>query len=336
MAYVSGRFEPLRRLAAASALCAGLIGLGAAAYGLVAGRAGYEVAAWAFTLGGVAVAALSLGAFCLLMYLHRLVDTLHRTYDRLIESNHALHRQSEWLKTIAESSSQSEWAKRLIFRERDHAYLRDSIYGLIVQQDWSGAEHLIAALAAEFGDDVEAARLRGELAKARASTAEERAAAALERFEQLCETRQWARAAQEIERMQALFPGNARIAGLVAELEDRHQAHKRQLLTHYDEAVRTQDFERAHDLLFELDKYLSPHEAAGLRHSARGVFRAKLHQLGVKFSLAINDKKFGEALETGQALIQEFPNTRYTREIRQMMPMLQRRATTATVDVALR
>ena len=127
-------------------------------------------------------------------------------------------------------------------------------------------------------------------------------------------------------REQGVSESDQRIVGLPRELDLRRQQYKRTLLKEYDEAVRTQNVDVAHRLLFRLDHYLAPNEAAALKESARGVFKAKLLQMGVEFSLAVTDKHFRRAIDVGERLIREFPNSRYAQEIHSTMPVLRQRA----------
>ena len=60
----------------------------------------------------------------------------------------------------------------------------------------------------------------------------------------------------------------------------------------------------------ELDMYLTPNEALALQEAAKDVFRTKLHNLGVQFAMAVSDKQWNHALEIGQQIIQDFPNSR--------------------------
>ena len=82
------------------------------------------------------------------------------------------------------------------------------------------------------------------------------------------------------------------------------------MLQSYGEAVRKKDVDRSIELLHELDIYLTPQEAAALQESARGVFRAKLHQMGVQFAICVTDERWSEAIRAGEDIVREFPNPR--------------------------
>lgn len=299
-----------------------------------AGAIGYGIFAWAvlddplgagWLSGGLAVLALGMLLFTHFALTHKAASNSYRSYDTLLDIAEQVRRQSDLLRTIAENSSLSEWAKRIVYREKDYEYLRDTIEGASVRQDWVSAERLIRELDEEFGMHEEAARLRDELGHARRATNEEKVAAAIERVDSLCEARKWDQAVRESGRLRTLFPDEPRIAGLSREVDLRRQEQKRSLLKEYDQAVRNHDVDTAHHLLFELDHYLAPNEAAALKESARGVFKAKLQQMGVQFSLAVTDHQFRKAIAIGERLGREFPNSRFAQEIATMMPALRQR-----------
>lgn len=274
-------------------------------------------------IGVGAIAALLYVAACALL---KAISSLFRSYNALLDVCEFLRRQVEYARATAETSAMSDWAKRTVYREKDYEFLRDTIQGALVRQDWAMAEHLIRELDEQFGLKDAARELRDEMTKRRQSTVEDQVQAALDRFDAVCKAHKWAQAQREIERLGKLFPGEARIAGLPHELELRKNHHKRELLREYNDTVRHGEVEKAHALLLELDHYLTPNEAAALKESARGVFKAKLQQMGVEFSMAISERRYASAMEVGVALVREFPNSRYAHEIQNMLPKLRERA----------
>ena len=325
MPTVPPRFRALRNSARISLLIAIAGACGSSAYGVFAWAVLGDPWGVAWIAAGLGVLAVGMLLFVHFSLTHKAACNTYRAYDTLLDIAEQLRRQRDLIQTIAENSSLSEWAKRIIYREKDYEYLRDTIQGASARQDWVSAERLIKEVDEEFGLHEEAGRLRDDLERARQATEEEKVAAALRRFESLCDARKWDQAQRESARLHALFPSEPRIAGLPRELELRRQQYKRSVLKAYDEAVRAHHVNKAHDLLFELDQYLAPNEAAALKESARGVFKAKLQQMGVQFALAVTDRHFGKAIAIGQQLIREFPNSRLAQEIAEMTPVLERR-----------
>ncbi|TWT45192.1 hypothetical protein RAS1_16140 [Phycisphaerae bacterium RAS1] len=319
-------FDAFRRVAALCAVAGGVAALLACGYGLYQLGAGHVSIGLAYGAGGLAAFVVTLLVYFQVLLAHKVTTTAFRAYDTLLESAESIRRSEAHLRTIADNSTLSDWAKRIIYREKDYEFLRDTIRGAIVRQDWEAADHLIADLQESFGYREEAAQLRSEVERARAATADERVAGALQRFEGLCDMQKWEQARREADHLRSLFPDDARIRSLPGELELRRNRLKRELLTAYSEAVRTENVDRAHKLLVQLDEFLSPNEAAALKESARGVFKAKLLQMGVQFSLAVTERDYARAIDTGRRIVREFPNSRYAREIGDMLPTLEQRA----------
>lgn len=319
------RFAALRRIAAFTLALAVLTAAALLGFGIYFARAGELVGGIALAGGGVVALTFGILSYCQLVLTQKFEGNTYRLYDAILDANETLRRQTDLIHTIAENASMSDWVKAVVHHEKDHEFLRDTIHGSIVRQDWQAAEHLIQSLDEQLGYRDEAVELREEIKRARDATLEEKIERAIQRFDKLCEVRKWEQAARETARLQKLFPQSDRIGGLVSELELRRNEYKRNLLKQYDLAARNNDVEKAHKLLVELDHYLAPNEAAALKDSARGVFKAKLMQMGVQFNLAVSDKKVASAVDIGQRIIREFPNSRYAHEISEVLPHLKKR-----------
>lgn len=323
---MSSQPDKLRRCTTLALIVALLGGLGAMGYGVYLVAQQQIALGLAFLGGGLAGLLVSVLLVYQILLIQKLAGYAYRAYDTLLEACDFLRRQEEHSRTIAENSNLSDWAKRVAYREKDYEYLRDTIQGAIVRQDWESAAHLIRDMDQELGYHDEAAHLQEELEQARRATAEERIQAALARFETLCTQQKWKQALTECERLKALFPGQSNIAALPREIERHRQEVKIRLLKDYDQAVRNEDIDHAHSLLFALDQYLVPQEVEALKVSARGVFRARLEQLQTGFTLAVSYKQFSSAIEAGERLIREFPNSGYAQEISKLLPVLRQRA----------
>lgn len=87
-------------------------------------------------------------------------------------------------------------------------------------------------------------------------------------------------------------------------------------------AVQRKETDRCLELLKELDLYLTPNEGSALREAASDVFRSKLHNLGTQFSIAVTEKRWDEALDIGQKIVNDFPNSKMAVEIRAKLDVL--------------
>ena len=129
--------------------------------------------------------------------------------------------------------------------------------------------------------------------------------------------------------MAKMYPQSDRVQALEGQTNKRQQEHKKDLLARWDKAVKNNDVDQGVELLKLLDNYLTPTEAAALEESARGVFKAKLHHMGVEFTKFVTEKEWSQALKLGKEIIQEFPNTRMAQEVRDKLPVLEERAASA-------
>jgi len=230
--------------------------------------------------------------------------------------------QAESAKKLIDIAGLSDQAKSLLFREREIEAFREIVQEDVMRQDYQTAEALIDTVEKRLGYADEAARLRDELSESKKATLDEKIDAAVGRIQSFIDRCQWAQATRAAERIMRLFPDNPKIASLPERIESGRAAHKRDVLQQYDEAVRKNDVDEGIKLLKELDLYLTPQEAAAYKESARGVFKARLHQLGVQFAIRVADQQWDEAIRAGQDIIREFPNSRMAEEVREKMDVL--------------
>jgi hypothetical protein len=226
------------------------------------------------------------------------------------------------LDRLHETCSLSDETRSFVYRDREVEALREAIRGDLIRRDYDAALALIEQIEKRPGLARDAQKLREDVEQSRQATAEEQVDAAFRQVQEMVNRRDWTAAFREAKRMQAAFPESPKIQNLPRAIETARTRRKRSLLQEYGEAVRRNDVERGVQLLKELDLYLTPDEAAALQESARGVFRAKLHNLGVKFAICVTDENWAEAVATGEEIIREFPNTRMAREVQQKMESL--------------
>jgi hypothetical protein len=108
-------------------------------------------------------------------------------------------------------------------------------------------------------------------------------------------------------------------------LLDKKEDRKKILLTAWDDAVKRQVTDRSLEILRELDMYLTPNEGLALQEAAKDVFRNKLHNLGVQFSLAVSGRQWDKALQTGRQITRDFPNSKMAEEIREKWDVLKQK-----------
>jgi hypothetical protein len=227
---------------------------------------------------------------------------------------------------ISEQQLLSDRAKSVAFRVKDREALRRAISEEMAKQDWEAALVLADEIEKGFGYRGEAARVRQEIDQRRQETVRRQINDALGTIDRHTRSEQWSAALRESERLMQMFPDNEQVRNLPVEIENRRQAHKRQLLSSWTDAVARHDVDGSIEILKQLDTYLTPAEAESMQETARSVFKEKLNNLGKQFSSAVQDHRWLEAIRVGETVIREFPNSRIAQEVRENMDSLRQRA----------
>lgn len=230
------------------------------------------------------------------------------------------------LTQISENILLSDAVKSVAFREKDSNVLREAIQEDIRTEQWASAGVLIDALEERFGCTEEAEQLRAALRRHQHASTEEKISSAVQHVESMWMIHRYEEALRESEKLARLYSNNETVNQLREKTVVRRQAHKKELLARWDEAVKKHDFEQGVELLKLLDNYLAPSEAAALEETAREVFRGKLQNYGVQFTMFVTEKQWTKALDVGRKIIEEFPNTRIAQEVREKLDILEQRA----------
>ena len=203
--------------------------------------------------------------------------------------NERVQQMSVLLNQISEQQLLSDRAKSVAYREKDRDAVRRALHEEISRKDWEAAMLLANDIEAQFGYKQEADRFRVEINQRWQEETRKEVGAAMEQIERFIRIEQWANAHREAERLAQLYPNDAQVKNLPNEIENRRQAHKKQLLESWNEAVRRNDVDGSIEILKNLDPYLTPAEAESLQEPARHVFKEKLNSLRTQFSLAVQD-----------------------------------------------
>ena len=242
--------------------------------------------------------------------------------ERLID---ALEKNRSALAQVNQSARLSEAAKAIVFRDGDRQFLRQAVLDKLQQGDFDSAYEIIDEIAHRAGYKELAEQLRAEADRCRGATDQERMDRALTDIERLFESYQWAKANTQIEKLISAYPDSEEAKTMQQKLLDKKGERKRVLLNAWDDAVKRRATDRSLEILKELDLYLTPEEGFALQEAARDVFKDKLHNLGVQFSLAVSGEQWDKAVEIGRQIIRDFPNSKMSAEIRERMDVLKQR-----------
>jgi len=280
-------------------------------------------------LGGVLVAVGSVSWRLLMSLLLKVEANTFRSHDVLLDVRETLSAQQARLDEIAENVQLSDAAKSIARREKERDALREAISEEILRGNWDAAYYLVDELERRFGYRAEAERLRKEVDHWRTQAIEDRQEQAIRQVEEAIDKCDWQRARVIAERLRTVFADDERVKALPERIQKAFEQKKQQLLGEWREAVDRHDIDRSLELLKELDRYLTSEEARELREPARAVFRERLQQLGAQFTMAYKEKDWARAIEIGEQIMTEFPNSKMSSEVRELMDDLRARAASA-------
>ena len=252
----------------------------------------------------------------------KILDALRDNSAKLEQVTKALENISSGLAQINHSTRVSEAAKAIAFRDADRQSLREAVFDKLQQQDFAAAEEIINEIAGRPEYKELAEQLRTQAHRYHDATDQERMGQVVAHINKLLDDCQWGRASTQIEALIKAHPDNEQAKAMRQALLDKKQGRKRILLAAWDDAIQNQETDRSLDILKELDQYLTPNEGLALQEAARDVFRNKLHNLGVQFAIAVTEKRWVDALDVGQNIITDFPNSKMSEEIRAKLDVL--------------
>jgi len=264
--------------------------------------------------------------FAILLLTRENVKSIKDNAEKLDNAVEMVTRNRNLLGQIAQGVRLSDAAKEIAFRDADRMELAEAILAKLHQHDFDTTYAMIDAMARRTAYTDLAEHLRRTTDKYRNATEEERVNQIIAHVDKLCEQSHWSQATAVIERLIRTFPHSEKAKAMPSRLQRQKNKRKRELLAAWDNAVKRQQTDQSLEILKELDQYLTPTEGLALQESASSVFRTKLHNLGVQFSLAVSERQWTTALETGQQIVRDFPNSKMAHEIRSKMDILHERA----------
>ena len=272
-----------------------------------------------FMLGGLVFLSALLA---ILSKLFKILEMLQDNSGKLEEVTRAMEKIHAGLTQINHSTRVSETAKAIVFRDADRQSLREAVFEKLQQQDFNAAQEIIDEIAKRPEYQELAEQLRAQVEKYHTANNHERMNQVIAHIGKLFDDCQWVRASAQIEGLIKAYPDFEQAKSMRQILLDKKQERKKILLAAWDDAVRQQETDRSLEILKELDLYLTPNEGLALQEAARDAFRTKLHNLGVQFSIAVAEKRWTSALDVGQKIITDFPNSRMSEEIRGKLEVL--------------
>jgi len=238
------------------------------------------------------------------------------------------------LKSINDRMLISDQAKRIAFRQKDRDALREAIVEDLRQEDYDAAMALVNEMAEAYGYREEAEQFRQQIVDVQTKKREVMIQKAIARIDELCERKDWDLAKHEVSRLQRLYPDYPTIHELPQRVNKAINKHKLDIERQFLEAAERDDVDAAMELIKEMDRYLTPEEAAPFLETARGVVGKKRQNLGVRFKMAVQDRDWIDGVTVGEQIIREFPNSMMAKEVREMLDTLRERAASQRAAMA--
>lgn len=261
----------------------------------------------------------------ILLRTFKILGELAENGEKLEKITETLEKNRSVLTQINQNTRLSEAAKAIAFRDAERQSLREAVFDKLQQKDFDTTYEIIDEIAHREEYRNLAENLRVQVDNYRDATDSERENQIIAHIEKLFENSQWAKASILIERLIRDFPVSEKAKAMRQSLLDKKEERKKILLGAWDDAVKRQATDRSLEILRELDLYLTPNEGLALQEAARDIFRNKLHNLGVQFSLAVSGKQWEKAIESGSQIIRDFPNSKMAQEIRGKWDILKQR-----------
>lgn len=250
----------------------------------------------------------------------------HRNQELLVALGEQVRHLGEILNQMSEQQLISDRAKSIAFRSREREAVRRAIEEDITAGDWDAANALAGEMETVFGYRQEALQMQDQIARKRQEILRRETAEVMMLIDGFTRSEQWQAAQKEAEKLAQNYPNDEMVRKLPQEIESRRQAFKKQLLDQWHESIHRRDVDGSIAIVKKLDLYLTPAEAESMQESVRGVFKAKLENLRVQFSTAVQDHNWPEAIRVGETIIRDFPNAKISQEVRDKMDALRGRA----------
>ncbi len=232
--------------------------------------------------------------------------------------------QPPWDKLI-ESLQMSDNAKRILYRERELGLLRKTVEADLHAGDFHAALVHCDQMGTVFGAVEEAEALRSQVQTIIREQHEARIQNEMTNLQTLLDAHHWVEAYQFAARLRRLFPDSPLLHDVEQLIIDHRMAYRHQLEDQFVEAAKQDNPEMAMNLLVELDRYLTPEEARKFRDTADSVIATYRENLGARFKMAVSDHRWQEAIEFGEAIMVQFPNTKMAEEVKAMIETIQTR-----------
>lgn len=230
----------------------------------------------------------------------------------------------------------SEEARRVLFSGGESDVLRAMIGRAAARGDVDEVARLAHVAEHSLGLPDVAAAGHELIAQIEARDEEERVRPLLDSFESALSRRDWAAAYEAAGAIRQAAPRTEVSRTLEQRIEQAREAHKQSLEQRFLDAAGRDAIDEAMALLKELDRYMRRDEASRLGQVAQAVITRHRDRLGLAFQVAVQERRWLDAARHGNAIIDQYPNTRMAEQVRTMIDVIRTKATQSAVAEAAR
>jgi hypothetical protein len=137
---------------------------------------------------------------------------------------------------------------------------------------------------------------------------------------------EWERAVTALRYVEKLKPDDPRVREMREQIDRERQPHKEYIRKHFLACARQKQYDRALELLKEMDRLMTRDEAAPMLETARQVIEHAKTNLSRRFRAAVSSHDWVEAMHVAEIIISEFGHTRMAQEAAEKLPLLRERS----------
>lgn len=229
------------------------------------------------------------------------------------------------LARIDEHVMLSDGAKRLLYRDRELDLVRMVLERDIAAGDHDAALRLVDELGTQFGRLEEAEDHRSRIASLREAEVRDRLAEGMAIIRRHLANGDWSNATAEADRLHRLLPGEAGLDGLANQITSARIRHAAGIETRMRDAHAEGRIDDAMRMLRELDRHLEGDESSRVVDVAQAIIVGHRDLVGHRFRDAVSEKRWSDAIELGESIVRDYPNTRMAEETTGLLPGLRAR-----------
>jgi hypothetical protein len=246
----------------------------------------------------------------------------------------SLHKAVSLLEEIREASLLDEPGKaalRVQHRRRHRAEMLADADRRVALREWGKAEKILAAVETEFPGDADAAKIRSRLEQGRHSVSAEAFEPLQTKVEDLMAIASWDEAYATASAFAEKFPGNSDAASLVARVARERELFKESTVQRLYDDMK-QDIERRNwrAALTSAQRLLERFPDNRRAEKVRAQFRTiqdnaeieERQEQEAKIQELVRAKRFAEAIELAEDVLDRFPNSPQADSLAQLLPKM--------------